>query len=115
MQAWLAQEDTRRSAQLVLVSEVANAWLTLAADQQLLQLSQATLAAYEHSLSLVEKRHEVGAASALDVSSQRAQAESARADVARQQGLVAGDGDALRRLMVTELENHTRPDRKSDV
>lgn len=104
LQAWLAQEDTRRSAQLVLVSEVANAWLTLAADQQLLRLSQDTLAAHGESLALVEKRHEVGAASALDVSRQRTQAESARVEVARQQGLVARDTNALRLLAGTELD-----------
>ncbi|MFP3409208.1 TolC family protein, partial [Pseudomonas sp. SIMBA_065] len=50
MQAYLATEQARRSAELSLVASVANAYLTWRADQELLVLTRQTLASYEESL-----------------------------------------------------------------
>ena len=43
LEEYLATEQARRSAQILLVSEVANAYLTLAADRENLKLAQSTL------------------------------------------------------------------------
>ena len=43
LEQYLATEQARRSAQILLVSEVANAYLTLAADRESLKLAESTL------------------------------------------------------------------------
>jgi multidrug efflux system outer membrane protein len=45
LQKYFAETENRRGAQLTLVAEVANAWLTLGADREQLRIAQATLAA----------------------------------------------------------------------
>ena len=57
--------DSQRSVQLSLVAEVTNAWLTLAADQARLQLTQETLRSREASYSLTERTYRLGGASGL--------------------------------------------------
>ncbi|MEG2804517.1 efflux transporter outer membrane subunit [Stenotrophomonas sp.] len=95
LQQYFAQAANRRSAQLSLVAEVANAWLTLGADAEQLRIAQATLATYEDSLRLSEARHQLGGASSLELSQTRTLVETARTDVARFAGQVAQDRNAL--------------------
>ncbi len=98
LQQYLAQTETRRTAQLVLIGEVANAWLRLAADRALLAVAQSTLANQNEAFRLTEKRHELGAISGLDLAQARTTVESARADVARFAGQVTLDINALNLL-----------------
>jgi multidrug efflux system outer membrane protein len=79
LQRYFAQEEARRSAQLALIAETATAYLTLAADQEQLRVVQDTLRTREESHQLTEKRYELGAVSALDLSQSRTQVEAARA------------------------------------
>ncbi|WP_256777576.1 MULTISPECIES: efflux transporter outer membrane subunit [unclassified Stenotrophomonas] len=95
LQQYFAEAANRRSAQLSLVAEVANAWLTLGADNEQLRIAQATLASYEDSLRLTEARRQLGGASALELSQTRTLVETARTDVARFAGQVAQDRNAL--------------------
>ncbi|WP_313348610.1 efflux transporter outer membrane subunit [Stenotrophomonas sp.] len=95
LQQYFAEAANRRSAQLSLVAEVANAWLTLGADQEQLTIAEATLATYEDSLRLSEARHALGGSSALELSQTRTLVETARTDVARFRGQVAQDRNAL--------------------
>jgi len=95
LQQYFAEAANRRSAQLSLVAEVANAWLTLGADSEQLRIAQATLATYEDSLRLTEARRQLGGASALELSQTRTLVETARTDVARFDGQVAQDRNAL--------------------
>jgi multidrug efflux system outer membrane protein len=95
LQQYFAEAANRRSAQLSLVAEVANAWLTLGAGSEQLRIAQATLATYEDSLRLTEARRELGGASALELSQTRTLVETARTDVARFAGQVAQDRNAL--------------------
>lgn len=95
LQHYFAEAANRRSAQLSLVAEVANAWLTLGADSEQLRIAQATLATYEDSLRLTEARRQLGGASALELSQTRTLVETARTDVARFAGQVAQDRNAL--------------------
>ena len=99
LQQYFSQEEARRSAQLSLIAEVANAYLTLAADSELMRVSQATLKAYEDSYALTERRHQYGAVSGLDVYQARTEVEAARSDVARFTGLIAQDTNALNLLV----------------
>lgn len=99
LQQYFAQEETRRGAQLALIAEVANAYLTLAADQEQLRVVQSTLRTREEFHALTQQRYALGAVSALDVSQSRTQVEDARADVARYSGQVAQTANALQLLV----------------
>jgi multidrug efflux system outer membrane protein len=101
---YIAQVEARRSAQLSLIAEVANAYLTLASDRELEHLAQQTLESQEHSFTLDLKRHETGTVSGLDVAQLQTTVEQARADTARFEGNVAQDIDALTLLVGTSIE-----------
>lgn len=95
LETYLSTEASRRSTQLSLIAEVASAWLTMAADQQLLMLARDTLQSQNKTLSLSEQRHALGIVSGLDLAQVRSSAESARADVARYAAQVEQDRNAL--------------------
>ena len=99
MLTYLGTEQARRSAQLSLVANVANAYLTWRADQELLALARQTLAANEHSWQLTGRSKTAGKASALDVVQARTSVESTRASVARYQRQVAQDLNNLALLV----------------
>lgn len=100
--SYLATEQTQRSVQASLVAEVAQAWLTLAADQQTQQLAAQTLESRRQSLALTERRKALGAISTLDVATAQASVETARGDLATAQAQVRQDLNALRLLVGTE-------------
>jgi multidrug efflux system outer membrane protein len=104
LEKYLAQEQVRRSAQLSLIAEVANAYLTLASDRELEHLAQETLESQEHSFKLEQKQHETGTVSGLDLAQSQTTVEKARADAARFEGNVAQDIDALTLLVGTSIE-----------
>ncbi|WDU64245.1 AdeC/AdeK/OprM family multidrug efflux complex outer membrane factor [Pseudomonas poae] len=99
MLTYLGTEEARRSAQLSLVANVANAYLTWRADQELLALAEQTLAADDHSWQLTRRSKSAGKASALDVVQARTSVESTRASVARYQRQVAQDLNNLTLLV----------------
>ncbi len=109
LQRYFAQEEARRSAQLSLIAEIANVYLTLAADLESQRVAQATLDNQQKSYDLVVKRHEAGAVSALDLAQAQTTVETARADVARYAGLVATDINLLRLLVGAPVEQALLP------
>jgi outer membrane protein, multidrug efflux system len=109
LEHYVAQREARRSAQLSLIAEVANAYLTLASDRELERLSQQTLKSQEDSYALEQKRHEAGTVSALDLVQSQTTVEQARADAARFAGNVAQDVDALALLVGTAIEPAVLP------
>lgn len=111
LQQYFSQEESRRSAQLILIAEVANAYLSLAADQAAMQVAQATLETQEQAFRLTEQRFELGAVSGLDLAQARTTVENARADVARFAGNVARDVNALTFLVGGPVEAELRPRR----
>lgn len=111
LQQFFAQEEARRALQLALVAEVANAWLTLAADREQLALAEATLRNRSEALALTERRRDLGATSGLEVAQQRTNVETARTDVARFAGQVARDRNALRLLVGADVPEAWLPAR----
>ena len=95
LEEYLATEETRRSARILIVSDVANGYLLLAADRENLRLSESTLATQHAALDLVRRRFELGLVSELDVTRARTSVDAARADVARFTQLAAQDENAL--------------------
>lgn len=100
---YLATEEAQASARMSLIGEVANAWLTLAADRERLHFAQATLGAQRESLALAQRRYDAGSASGLDLAQARSSAESARVDAARYTALVEQDLNALTLLVGGEV------------
>lgn len=96
---YLATEEGRKSAQIALVAAVANTWLNLAADEELLALTQQTLATREESLRLTHMRFEGGASSEIDFRQAESLYESARATLAQLQRQRATDLNALGLLL----------------
>lgn len=95
LEQYLATEDARRSAHISLIAEVANDWLTLAADQEHLQLARDTLSSQKNSLDLTQRSFDAGISTALDLNQARMSVEAARLDVARYTAAVAQDRNAL--------------------
>jgi outer membrane protein, multidrug efflux system len=95
LEQYLGTEEARRSAQISLVAEVANAWLTLAYDRERLALARSTFETRLKSHDLIRRSVEAGAVSALDVHQSQQLLQSARADVARFSSFVAQDENAL--------------------
>ncbi len=110
LQEYFATEEARRGAQISLIAELANAWLTLAADQELERIAQATVASFEEELELTIRRRELGAASALEVNQARTIVANARADAALFAGQVARDRNALTLLVGGPIEPELLPE-----
>jgi multidrug efflux system outer membrane protein len=99
LENYLATEQARRSAQISLISSVANAYLTLAADWENLKLAETTFESQVGSYALVKRRHDLGLATELDLQRAQAQMDAARGDDARFTQLVAQDENALNLLV----------------
>jgi outer membrane protein, multidrug efflux system len=99
LEEYFATDQARRSAQILLVSAVANAYLNLAADRESLKLTTSTLAAQEQAYKLIRRRYDVGLASEIDLRRAQSQADTARGDVARFTQLAALDENALQLLV----------------
>ncbi|WP_304303442.1 efflux transporter outer membrane subunit [Pseudacidovorax intermedius] len=110
LQEFLSTAEARRATQVTLVSEVATAYLTLAADQDQLTLARQTLADQSEALRLQQRLQDLGQASALTVSQARTSVETARVDVERYTGQVAQDRNALVLLVGAPVPAELLPD-----
>jgi multidrug efflux system outer membrane protein len=110
LEQYLGTEEARRSAQISLVAEVANAWLQLAADRDRLALARNTYTTRQKSLDLTQRSFDAGAASALDLRQAQTLLEGARADAARYTALVAQDQNALALVVGAPLPADLMPE-----
>jgi multidrug efflux system outer membrane protein len=101
LEEYLATEEARRSAQILLVSGVVNAYLTLAADREALKLGETTLETQTHAYDLIKRRYDVGLASELALDQAETQVDTARRSIAIFTQLVAQDENALNFLAGT--------------
>lgn len=99
LENYLAQQESQRSTHIALVASVANAYLTLLADQDLLTLSQQTLQTEQESYELTSKKFNLGAASDMELAQGKTTLESARVSQAQYQRQVAQDKNALMLLI----------------
>ncbi len=94
---------TQRATQISLIGQVANDWLRLAADKELLQLARRTEANQRDNYRLVIARHSYGIATGADVADAKSSVESAREDVATDTTRVAQDRAALNLVAGTTI------------
>jgi outer membrane protein, multidrug efflux system len=110
LQEYLATEQARHGAQILLVSGVANAYLAFAADRETLKLAQSTLDAQRAAYDLIRRRHEVGLLPELDLRQAQTRVDAARVDVALYSRLVAQDENALDLLVGSKVPAELLPD-----
>jgi outer membrane protein, multidrug efflux system len=106
---FLASEEARRTAQTSLVAAVASTWLSLQADEELLNLTQSTLITREDSLRLTKLRFDNGATSALDLRQAESLSAAARSALAQQQRAKSLDLNALTLLVGQTLPGNLLP------
>jgi multidrug efflux system outer membrane protein len=92
-------EENRNAAQLLLISEVARAWLTLIADRELLGLAQETRDSQRKSYDLTRLRFDQGVSSEIDLHRSETAWREAEVDIAAQTRRVAQDRNALALLV----------------
>ena len=98
LEEYLATEQARRSAQTLLVSAVANAYLALAAEREGLALARNTLETQQAAYGLVQRLYSAGVATELDLRQAQTPVEAARGDLARYKQRVAQGENALNLL-----------------
>ena len=109
LEEYLATDQARRSAQLLLVSTVANAYFALAADRENLKLAESTLKTQEEAYHLIKRRSEVGLASELDLRQGQSQVDVAMRDIARYTQIAAQDENALTLLVGSSVSKDLLP------
>jgi NodT family efflux transporter outer membrane factor (OMF) lipoprotein len=96
---YVGSEEGRKAAQMTLVASVANTWLALVADDELLTITQETLRTREESLRLTRLRFDNGVASEIDSRQAETLYETARATHAALRRQRAVDLDTLALLI----------------
>lgn len=103
LQQYFATEEAQRAARIALIGEIASAWLTLAADQDQLQLSRDTLGSFGRSLELTRAQFRVGVISELEVQQAETNYQQARNDIAVLTAQIAQDQNAINLLAGTTV------------
>jgi multidrug efflux system outer membrane protein len=103
LEQYFGYEETRRSTQISLVAEVADDYLTLLADQELLRITQETLRSDTDSYTLTQRLAESGQATELDLRQAETAVDTARANLAQYTRQVAQDRNALELLVGAPL------------
>ena len=98
-QRLFATESAARAVRLALVGDIADAWLTYAADSSLLTISEETAASAEKSVELTRARLTGGIAPRTDLRQAQQVLETARLDLARQRSARARDVNLLQLLV----------------
>jgi len=109
LEQYLAMDQFRRGAQVLLISEVARAYFTLAADRENLNLARSTLENQKKAYDLVQKLFENGLTNELDLRRAQTQVDAARGDVALYTQLVAQDENALNLLVGAPVPDNLLP------
>ncbi len=99
LEAYLASDEARRSAQILLIAATAGAYLNLAADRENLDLAKTTLQTQQDVYRIINRRYQVGLATEVDVKRAQTQVDTARGDIARFTQQIALDENALNLLL----------------
>lgn len=106
---YFASQAGARATRLTLIGELANAWLTYAADASLLAIAEDTARNAEASVRLTRVRLEGGIAPRTDLRQAEQVLEQARASIAAQRTALAQDVNALQLLVGAPVEARLLP------
>ncbi|WP_404336858.1 efflux transporter outer membrane subunit [Sphingomonas sp. MMS12-HWE2-04] len=101
---YFASEAGARATRLTLIGDIADAWLTYAADASLLRIAQDTASNAENSVKLTRARLDGGIAPRTDLRQAEQILEGARADLAEQTTALAQDINALQLLVGAPID-----------
>ncbi|MDD2855582.1 MAG: TolC family protein, partial [Desulfuromonadaceae bacterium] len=110
LEEFLASEYARRATQITIVSQVAHAYLSLAADSERLKLSKETLANQGKSYTLTKSLFDAGMSDALALNQAESTVNAARVNIARFATLVGQDKNALNLLAGSQLPTELLPE-----
>jgi multidrug efflux system outer membrane protein len=99
LQQYFNSVETGRSVQLTLVSEVASAYLTVLADQTLLDITRDTLKSQTESYALTQRQFSAGTTTELALNQAETTVDTAQANLAQYNRQIAQDRDALALLL----------------
>ncbi|RPH50228.1 MAG: efflux transporter outer membrane subunit [Desulfobacteraceae bacterium] len=103
LEEYLATEEAAKSARLLLISSVANAYLALAADSEKLKLAGSVLETSKNAYELIKRRYDLGLVSELALRQAQTTVDSAKRDIALYTQLAAQDENALNLLAGTPV------------
>jgi outer membrane protein, multidrug efflux system len=103
LESYLATREAQRAEQISLISQVATAYVSYAADLERLNTAEQTVKSDQTSLNLTQSRFQGGIASELDVRQADSALEQARAGVVAYTTTLAQDVNALRLLVGAEV------------
>ncbi|MGA2549631.1 MAG: efflux transporter outer membrane subunit [Burkholderiaceae bacterium] len=103
LEQYLATSQARKSAEILLVSEVANQYLTLVADDEALKVTDDTLRVAQESFRLTQMQFDTGTGSELDLREAEGALEQAKAQLAAQKRARAQAENALVLLVGSAL------------
>ena len=95
LENYLATDEARRSAQILLIAATAGTYLNLAADRENLNLAKTTLQTQQDIHRIINRRYQVGLANEVDVKRAQTQVDTSRGDIARFTQQIALDENAL--------------------
>ncbi|HEU4959810.1 MAG TPA: efflux transporter outer membrane subunit [Sphingomonas sp.] len=107
---YFATEAGARATRLSLVSEIASAWLTYAADKSLLKIAEDTVASAQKSVDLTRARLEGGIAPRTDLRQAQTVLDTAQSDAAQQRTFLAQDVNALQLLVGAPIDAALLPE-----
>lgn len=106
---YLATDAGARSVRITLVGDIANAWITYAADMDRLAVARDTTASASRSLAITSELDRAGLVSKLDVNEAQTVLSQAEADVEAYSTQVAQDRNALQLLVGSPIEDAALP------
>lgn len=114
LQSYFATDAARVSAQITLVAEVANQYLTERAIQEQIVLAKQTLEGMDTAYDIMKKRFDVGTVSELELASMEIQRQTAKVDLATFQQQAAAVNNSLVFLAGGSLPNNLPAGRSLD-
>jgi len=99
LERYFGTEETRRSSQLTLVAEVANAYLAVLSDETILKVTRETLDSQTESYNLIKRSLDAGTTTALALRQAATTVDTARANLAQYTRQAAQDRNALMLLI----------------
>ena len=112
---YFGTEAAARATRLTLIGDIADAWLTYAADRSLLQLAQDTAANARERVNLTRLRLDGGIAPRTDLRQAEQILATAEADIAQQTTLLAQDVNALQLLVGAPVDEALLPQSIADA
>jgi multidrug efflux system outer membrane protein len=109
LESFFATRENRNAVTVSLISDVAVAWLNVAADQDALRLTQSTYASRKDAYDIAQGRARFGSLSDLDLAQAKTDMEAARASVAAAQTSLDQDRAALTLLVGATVPDDLLP------